>query len=85
MAIAPSSWSGPSAAIVAAWTRSRTSATSSATPNDAPWLRTIIGTCSAAAFTPNGTVGVVDEQMTFGSRTRPMTSGTWPPPLPSTW
>ena len=85
MAIAPSSWSGPSAAIVGSWTRSRTSATSSATPNDAPWLRTIIGTCSAAALTPHGTVGVVDEQMMFGSRTSPIASGTWPPPLPSTW
>ena len=84
MAIAPSSWSGPSAAIVVSCTRSRTSSTSSRTPNDAPWLRMIIGTCSAAAWTPQGTVGVVEEQMTFGSRTSPMTSGVWPPPLPST-
>jgi hypothetical protein len=56
-----------------------------AMPNDAPWFRTIIGACSIAAFTPNGTVGVVDEQITFDSRTSPMASGTWPPPLPSTW
>ena len=52
-----------SAAIVAGWTRSRTSSMSSATANDAPWLRTIIGTPSAAALTPNGTVGVVDERL----------------------
>ena len=78
IAIAPSSWSGPSAAIVVSWTRSRTSATSSATANDAPWLSTIIGTCSAAACTPHGTVGVVEEHRMFGSRTRPMASGTWP-------
>ena len=71
MPIAPSSWSGPSAAIVAGWTRSGTSSMSSATPNDAPWLRTIIGTCSAAALTPNGTVGVVDEHRMLASRTSP--------------
>ena len=29
-------------------------------------MSTIIGTCSAAALTPNGIVGVVDEQRMFG-------------------
>ncbi len=58
---------------------------SSAIENDAPWLRTIIGTSSATAFTPNGTVGVVEEQMMLGSRTNPRRSGRWPPPEPSTW
>ena len=53
--------------------------------NDAPWLRTVIGDVLATAVTPYGMVGVVDEQMMFGSRTSPMTSGTWPPPAPSTW
>ena len=52
---------------------------------DAPWLRTVIGTPSSAALTPHGIVGVVDEQMTFASRTIPIRSGTWPPPVPSTW
>ena len=45
MPIAPSSWSGPSAAIVAGWTRSRDERhVRRRPPNDAPWLRTIIGT-----------------------------------------
>ena len=63
MPIAPSSWSGPSAAIVAGWIRSRISATSPGTANDVPWLNIVIGRCSAGAATPYGTVGVVDEQM----------------------
>ena len=82
--IAPSSWSGPSAAIVAGWSRSRMSTRSSATPNDAPWLRTVIARPSSTAETPHGIVGVVEEQMTFGSRTSAITSGTCPPPEPST-
>jgi hypothetical protein len=45
----------------------------------------IIGRCSAAVLTPYGTVGVVDEQMMFVSRTSPSRSGTCPPPVPSTW
>jgi hypothetical protein len=48
-------------------------------------LSRIIGRCSTAALIPKGTVGVVDEQMTLGSRTRPSRSGTCPPPVPSTW
>ena len=83
--IAPSSWSGPSAAIVAGCVRSRMSARSSATPNVAPWLRTVIATPSSTALTPHGIVGVVEEQMTFASRTMPIRSGTCPPPVPSTW
>jgi hypothetical protein len=51
---------------------------------DPPWFITIIGTCSAGAFTPYGSVGVVDEHRTFASRTRPSRSGRWPPPVPST-
>ncbi len=67
MPIAPSSWSGPSAAIVAAMDALADQRdVARPPPNDAPWLSTIIGTCSAAALTPNGMVGVVDEQMMFG-------------------
>ena len=80
--IAPSSWSGPSAAIRASSTRSRTSATSSGIAHDSPWLSTVIGTCSTAVWTPNGIVGVVDEHRIEGSRTRPSRSGTCPPPGP---
>ena len=83
--IAPSSWSGPSAAIRASRTRSRTRATSSGIAHDSPWLSIVIGTCSTAVWTPNGIVGVVDEHRIEGSRTRPRRSGTWPPPVPSTW
>ena len=83
--IAPSSWSGPSAAIVRGWSRSRMSSRSSPTPNVAPWLRTVMATVSLPAVTPHGIVGVVEEQMTLASRTRPSRSGTWPPPEPSTW
>ena len=53
--------------------------------HESPWLSTVIGTCSTAVWTPNGSVGVVDEQRIDGSRTRPRRSGTWPPPVPSTW
>ena len=42
---------------------------------DPPWFMTIIGTCSAAAFTPKGSVGVVEEQTMFRSRTTPSRSG----------
>ena len=52
IAIAPSSWSGPSAAIVAGWIRSRASSTSPGTPIEPPWFMTIIGMCSAGALTP---------------------------------
>ena len=61
----------PSAAIRASRTRSRTRATSSGIAHDSPWLSTVIGTCSAAVWTPNGRVGVVDEHRIEGSRTRP--------------
>ena len=84
IAIAPSSWSGPSAAMVAGWTRSRISSRSAGIANEAPWLSTIIGRPSATALTPNGMVGVVDEQRMFASRTSPSRSGMWPPPVPST-
>ena len=81
----PSSWSGPSAAIRPSRIRSRTSCTSPGISHDSPWFSSVIGRCSAAAWTPNGSVGVVDEHRIDGSRTRPSRSGTWPPPEPSTW
>ena len=80
--IAPSSWSGPSAAIRASRIRSRTSSTSPGTSHESPWLSTVIGRCSTAVCTPNGSVGVVDEHRIDGSRTSPSRSGTWPPPGP---
>ena len=84
--IAPSSCSGPSAAIVAGWIRSAAASTS---------LRhlgrsTVDGQDHLAgarppSLGPYGIVGVVEEHTTLGSRTRPIRSGTWPPPAPSTW
>jgi len=83
--IAPISCSGPSAAIVAGWMRSRAASTSSGTSGEPPCTARIISRCSAAVARPYGIVGVVEEQTTFGSPTRPIRSGTWPPPTPSTW
>ena len=86
IAIAPSSWSGPSAAIVAGWIRSRTSATSSGTAHEPPWLsRVIADVLGGGGDAPRAASGVVDEHRMFASRTRPMRSGTCPPPVPSTW
>ena len=76
MLIAPRSCSGPSAAIVASWMRSRAAATSSGESIEPPCTSTIMARCSAAVWVPYGTVGVVDEQTMFGSRTRPIRSGT---------
>src|SRR5579875_1387103 len=85
MLIAPSSWSGPSAAMVAGWTRSQAACRSPASPADPPCTARIIRGCSAAVPRPYGMVGVVEEHTTLGSRTSPIRSGTCPPPAPSTW
>ena len=86
IAIAPSSWSGPSAAIRASSTRSRTSATSPGTAHDSAVVEhRSSGRARRRVWTPNGSVGVVDEHRIDGSRTSPRRSGTWPPPVPSTW
>ena len=85
IAIAPSSWSGPSAAIVRRMDRSPDELDVARHLPRAAVVEHVIGRCSAAVWTPNGSVGVVDEQMIVGSRTRPIRSGTCPPPVPSTW
>ena len=46
--IAPSSWSGPSAAIVAGVDALADQRDVLGDADDAPWLSTVIGTCSAA-------------------------------------
>ena len=85
MLIAPSSCSGPSAAMLAGWTRSAAISTSCGTSGEPPCESRIISRCSAAAARPYGTVGVVEEQTTLGAATIPIRSGMWPPPAPSTW
>ena len=82
--IAPRSCSGPSAAMVAGWIRSRAAARSSASAGLPSWTMRIMSTCSAAVARAYGSPGVVEEQITFGSRTMPIRSGMWPPPTPST-
>ena len=81
----PRSCSSVSAAIVAARTRSRASRTSPGSSGRSPWTATIIASCSATASRPNGSVGFVDEPMTCGTPASSSTSGTCPPPQPSTW
>ena len=76
MLMAPSSCSGPSAAMVAGWMRSRAASTSSGTSADPPCTSRIISGCSAAVAGPYGMVGVVEEHTTFGSRVIPIRSGT---------
>ena len=68
---------GPAtAAMVAGWMRSRAASTSSRTSADPPCTSRIISRCSAAVAGPYGTVGVVEEHTTFGSRVIPIRSGT---------
>ena len=51
-----------------------------------PWTATIIASCSATASRPYGSVGLVEEPITLRHARRACrTSGTCPPPQPSTW
>ena len=86
IAITPRSCSRPSAAIVPARTRWRTIVESPCTrPGKSTCTAGTIARCSSAAWTPNGTVGDVEEVRIRSRPASASVSGQCPPPTPSTW
>ena len=82
----PRSCSTPSAAIVDARTRARRISQSPARlAGSSRWTAATMLRCSCSAFTPNGTVGFVDEQSMFASPASSSRFGACPPPQPSMW
>ena len=84
--IAPRSCSGPSAAIVVARTRSRAPATSSGSGRVAlVHDQDHVGVLGGGGADPTAGPAWSTSRARSALRTRPSTSGTWPPPAPSTW
>ena len=85
MGMTPRSCSTFSAPMVRARMWSRAMATLLGTAPDNPCTDKIMSKCSATASRPNGSVGFIDDPITFGIPARLRASGVCPPPQPSTW